>query len=69
MRASTPTDAARRVVPDVAEQLALIGSCAPAPAGACGRIDREISWLSADRSPALANPLREIERRRNWSWR
>jgi exodeoxyribonuclease VII large subunit len=64
VRASTPTDAARRVVPDVAEQLALIGQLRTR-ARRClvGRIDREMSWLSAIRSrPALANPVREVER-------
>jgi exodeoxyribonuclease VII large subunit len=64
VRASTPTDAARRVVPDVAEQLALIGQLrARARRCVVGRIDREMSWLAAIRSrPALANPVREIER-------
>ena len=64
VRASTPTDAARRVVPDVAEQLALVGQLrARARRSLMGRIDREMSWLSAIRSrPALANPVREIER-------
>jgi exodeoxyribonuclease VII large subunit len=64
VRASTPTDAARRVVPDVAEQLALIGQLsARARRSVVGRIDREMSWLAAIRSrPALANPVREIER-------
>jgi exodeoxyribonuclease VII large subunit len=64
VRASTPTDAARRVVPDVAEQLALIGQLRTR-ARRClmGRIDREMSWLSAIQSrPALANPVREVER-------
>jgi exodeoxyribonuclease VII large subunit len=63
-RASTPTDAARRAVPDVAEQLALIGQLrARARRCVVGRIDREISWLAAIRSrPALADPVREIER-------
>ncbi len=64
VRASTPTDAARRVVPDVAEQLALIAQLRTR-ARRClmGRIDREMSWLSAIRSrPALANPVREVER-------
>jgi exodeoxyribonuclease VII large subunit len=66
VRASTPTDAARRVVPDVAEQLALVGQLrARARRSLMGRIDREMSWLSAIRSrPALANPVREIERQR-----
>jgi len=64
VRASTPTDAARRVVPDVAEQLALIGQLrSRARRQLAGRLDREMSWLSAIRSrPALANPVREIER-------
>jgi exodeoxyribonuclease VII large subunit len=64
VRASTPTDAARRVVPDVAEQLALVGQLrARARRWLMGRIDREMSWLSAIRSrPVLADPVREIER-------
>jgi exodeoxyribonuclease VII large subunit len=64
VRASTPTDAARRVVPDVTEQLALIGQLRTrARRYLAGRLDRELSWLAAIRSrPALANPVREIER-------
>ena len=64
VRASTPTDAARRVVPDVSEQIALIGQLrARAHRSVAGRIDRELSWLAAIKSrPALANPVREIER-------
>jgi exodeoxyribonuclease VII large subunit len=64
VRASTPTDAARRVVPDVAEQLALIAQLRTrARRWLAGRLDRETSWLSGIRSrPALANPVREIER-------
>jgi exodeoxyribonuclease VII large subunit len=64
VRASTPTDAARRVVPDVSEQLALIGQLRTrARRCLAGRLDREMSWLSAIRSrPALANPVREVER-------
>jgi exodeoxyribonuclease VII large subunit len=64
LRASTPTDAARRVVPDVAEQLALIGQLrARSRRWLMGRIDREMSWLSAIRSrPVLADPVREIDR-------
>jgi exodeoxyribonuclease VII large subunit len=65
VRASTPTDAARRVVPDVAEQLALIGQLrARARRTLTGRLDREWSWLADVRSrPALSDPLREIDRR------
>jgi exodeoxyribonuclease VII large subunit len=64
VRASTPTDAARRVVPDVGEQLALISQLRTrARRCLAGRLDRELSWLSAMKSrPALANPVREIER-------
>jgi exodeoxyribonuclease VII large subunit len=65
VRASTPTDAARRAVPDVAEQLELISQLrARARRSLAGRLDRESSWLSAIRSrPALASPLLEIDRR------
>jgi exodeoxyribonuclease VII large subunit len=64
VRASTPTDAARRVVPDVSEQIALITQLRTrARRCLAGRIDREMSWLAAIKSrPALANPVREIER-------
>jgi exodeoxyribonuclease VII large subunit len=65
VRASTPTDAARRVVPDVAEQLALVTQHrARARRALAGRLDREWSWLADMRSrPALSDPLREIDRR------
>jgi len=65
VRASTPTDAARRVVPDVAEQLQLIRQLrSRAHRAAAGRVDRETSWLTAITSrPALASPVREIDRR------
>ena len=64
VRASTPTDAAKRVVPDVAEQLALIGQLRDrARRCVTGWLDRETAWLAAVRSrPALADPVREIER-------
>jgi exodeoxyribonuclease VII large subunit len=64
VRASTPTDAARRVVPDVAEQMALISQLLTrARRHLAGRLEREMSWLSAIRSrPALASPVREIDR-------
>jgi exodeoxyribonuclease VII large subunit len=64
VRASTPTDAAKRVVPDVAEQLAFIDQLR-GRARRCltGKIDRERAWLAAAVSrPALASPVREIER-------
>jgi exodeoxyribonuclease VII large subunit len=65
VRASTPTDAARRVVPDVTEQFALIGQLRTrARRIVAGRLDREDSWLAGMRSrPVLADPAREIDRR------
>jgi exodeoxyribonuclease VII large subunit len=65
VRASTPTDAARRVVPDVSEQAELIaGLRGRARRSVAGRLDREAAWLASIRSrPALADPLREIGRR------
>jgi exodeoxyribonuclease VII large subunit len=64
LRASTPTDAAKRVVPDVAEQLALIGELRNRMTRCVkGWLDRESAWLQAVRSrPALADPVREIDR-------
>jgi exodeoxyribonuclease VII large subunit len=64
LRASTPTDAAKRIVPDVAEQLALVTQLRDR-ARRCvrGWLDREQAWLDATRSrPAIADPVREIER-------
>lgn len=65
VRASTPTDAARRVVPDIGEQLALIAQLRTrARRQIAGRIDREATWLAATISrPALASPVAEIDRR------
>ncbi|HEY1324113.1 MAG TPA: exodeoxyribonuclease VII large subunit, partial [Streptosporangiaceae bacterium] len=64
LRASTPTDAAKRIVPDVAEQSALITQLRDrARRCVTGWLDRETAWLAAVRSrPALADPVREIER-------
>ncbi|MGH3278557.1 MAG: exodeoxyribonuclease VII large subunit, partial [Trebonia sp.] len=64
LRASTPTDAAKRIVPDVAEQLALVTQLRDR-ARRCmhGWLDREHAWLDGVRSrPALADPVREVER-------
>ncbi len=64
LRAATPTDAAKRVVPDVAEQLTLIAGLRDR-ARRCmtGRIDRETAWLASMTSrPAIADPVREVER-------
>jgi exodeoxyribonuclease VII large subunit len=65
VRASTPTDAARRAVPDVAEQLQLISQLrGRGRRSLTGRLDREASWLAAIRSrPVLASPQRELDRR------
>jgi exodeoxyribonuclease VII large subunit len=65
VRASTPTDAARRVVPDVTEQLSLIAQLrSRAHRIVAGRLDRERAWLDGMRSrPVLADPVREIDRR------
>ncbi|HEY1823544.1 MAG TPA: exodeoxyribonuclease VII large subunit [Trebonia sp.] len=64
LRASTPTDAAKRIVPDVAEQLALVTQLRDrARRSVRGWLDREQAWLDGVRSrPALADPVREIER-------
>ena len=64
VRASTPTDAAKRVVPDVAEQVALIAQLqGRARRSMTGWLDRESAWLEGMRSrPALADPVREVER-------
>jgi len=65
VRASTPTDAARRVVPDISEQLAIIADLRTrARRQLAGRLDREAAWLADIRSrPVLANPVAEVDRR------
>jgi exodeoxyribonuclease VII large subunit len=65
VRASTPTDAARRAVPDVAEQFELISQLrGRVRRSVAGRLDREASWLTAITSrPVLASPARELDRR------
>ncbi|HEX2317199.1 MAG TPA: exodeoxyribonuclease VII large subunit [Thermomonospora sp.] len=64
VRASTPTDAAKKVVPDVREQLQLVRQLRDRGRRCvAGRVDRERAWLEAMRSrPALADPVREVER-------
>jgi exodeoxyribonuclease VII large subunit len=64
VRASTPTDAAKKTVPDVREQLALIRQLRDRGRRCLsGRVEREVQWLAGMRSrPALADPVREIER-------
>ncbi|MGI9008885.1 MAG: exodeoxyribonuclease VII large subunit [Streptosporangiaceae bacterium] len=65
VRASTPTDAARRVVPDISEQLAIVAELrSRARRQLAGRLDRESAWLTAIRSrPVLASPSAELSRR------
>src|ERR1700722_14956315 len=64
LRAPPPTDAAKRIVPDVAEQLALVTQLRDrARRSMRGWLDREQAWLDATRPrPAIADPVREIER-------
>ncbi len=65
VRAATPTDAAKRAVPDVNEQIAIVAALRDrARRCIAGRLDRETSWLDGIRSrPVLADPVREVERR------
>ncbi|GGO67659.1 exodeoxyribonuclease VII large subunit [Nonomuraea cavernae] len=65
VRASTPTDAAKKVVPDVGEQLTLVRQLRDRGRRVVGGwLDRETSWLTSVRSrPSLADPVRELERR------
>jgi exodeoxyribonuclease VII large subunit len=65
VRASTPTDAAKRVVPDLAEELRLIGQARGRLERAIRNIiDREQRHLDATRSrPALARPHLMVEHR------
>ncbi|MEX5631342.1 exodeoxyribonuclease VII large subunit [Parafrankia sp. FMc2] len=65
VRASTPTDAAKRVVPDVAEQAALVDALrGRARRVLAHRLDLETRRLADLRGrPALAAPLRDIEHR------
>lgn len=65
LRCSTPTDAGKRVVPDVAEEAARIrGLHDRARRALHGWVDRELRLLAALRSrPVLANPLRPLTQR------
>ncbi|MEU8801464.1 exodeoxyribonuclease VII large subunit [Spirillospora sp. NPDC048819] len=64
VRASTPTDAAKKAVPDVREQLQLVRQLRDRGRRClAGGVERERAWLKAIRSrPALADPVREVER-------
>ena len=65
LRASTPTDAAKRVVPDVREELSRVhGLRDRARYGVRSRLDRERGGLEALRSrPVLAAPRRMVDER------
>ncbi|MHA6762689.1 exodeoxyribonuclease VII large subunit [Streptacidiphilus sp. PAMC 29251] len=65
LRASTPTDAAKRVVPDVREELARVhGLRDRARHGIRARLERERGGLAAVRSrPVLAAPHRMVDER------
>jgi exodeoxyribonuclease VII large subunit len=66
VRCSTPTDAGKCVVPDLAEETARIASLRERSRRAlAGWVDSERRWLEALRSrPALADPLGPLSRRR-----
>ena len=66
VRAATPTDAAKRVVPDMAEELALVSEARRRSAAALrGWVQREQQALQDVRSrPSLMNPLGAITQRR-----
>ncbi|TDU04425.1 exodeoxyribonuclease VII large subunit [Streptomyces sp. 846.5] len=65
LRASTPTDAAKRVVPDVREELARVhGLRDRARYGIQSRLERERTGLASVRSrPVLAAPYRMVDER------
>jgi exodeoxyribonuclease VII large subunit len=65
VRASTPTDAGKLVVPDVAEQATLIGALRDrARRVLIARIDAEAQGIAALRArPVLAEPERDLDRR------
>lgn len=64
LRASTPTDAAKRVVPDVAEEVRLLGVARGRLSRAVhNRLDREQQRITSLRSrPSLARPHTVLER-------
>ncbi|MTE15310.1 exodeoxyribonuclease VII large subunit [Nocardia aurantiaca] len=65
LRAATPTDAAKRIVPDAAAETALLRELrSRANAALRGWVDREARALAQLRSrPVLADPLRLLEQR------
>ncbi|MCS5478765.1 exodeoxyribonuclease VII large subunit [Corynebacterium sp. YIM 101645] len=66
LRAATPTDAAKRVVPDVAEERAFLAEARSRMAAALrGWVQREHHGLAGMRSrPVLADPMTPIRQRR-----
>ncbi|QGU04162.1 exodeoxyribonuclease VII large subunit [Corynebacterium comes] len=66
LRAATPTDAAKRVVPDVTEERAFLAEARSRMAAALrGWVQRERHGLAGMRSrPVLADPMTPIRRRR-----
>lgn len=66
LRAATPTDAAKKVVPDVAEEHLILAQARDRMAGALrGWVRRERQNIQALRSrPVLADPMRPITQRR-----
>ena len=70
LRASTPTDAAKRIVPDVAEQLALVTQLRDrARRSMRGWLDREQAWLDGTRSrpPSPTRSGRSSARPSRWT--
>lgn len=67
LRAATPTDAAKKVVPDVAEERAVLSQARSRMAGALrGWVRREHQNVQSLRSrPVLADPKRPITQRRD----
>ena len=70
LRASTPTDAAKRVVPDVAEQRALVAQLrARLSSRLTQRVSHDISQLEHVRSrPVMRNPQTLLESRSHHLW-
>lgn len=66
VRASTPTDAAKRVVPDVGEETATVSTLRHRARHALGRfLDQETAALAGVRSrPVLANPTTIVDEQR-----
>lgn len=65
LRAATPTDAAKQVVPDVAEEQQRVAQARERVRRALGlRLEREQAWLAALRSrPAMADPRSTLAER------